>query len=399
MSAQGLRLLTVENAASPADRQRWSKRLLQFGGAAAGLLLLAGVLRDATFGIWNALISPDQIANFANQKAAGDAFSLGALRAGVLVLALVFAIRKWLLREANERFFALALAAVVAAALYWVGSRFIDTYEFERMYPREAAVDQLKADTSAFRVYGLPGAYQKGYAQYHLLASADSWLDQEYKAYRAYRGGDYNRNPYFMEGLRQNADGSVEGSTFLDMLNVKYFLYRLPDYPGLRIAENKSALPRAWFVDRVENMALDAQLDKMRAADFDPRQIALVEGFSQSPPPNDSIAPKTEIHREEYRNNFLRYRVKTDTEGLLVISEVWFPYWQLQVDGKDQELLRANYLFRGVHLGPGEHVVEMRYASKPLGQALWVSLIAALGLGILCFAWAKTGRKDPPAAA
>ncbi len=395
MSAHAMRLLTTDPKITSADRQRWSKRLLQFGGGIAAILILAGLSGGTAYEIWNAFISADQVTNLANQKSAVGAFDFGAIRCGVLILALVFAVRKWILQDLNERAFAMALAVIVAADLYSVGSHFIETYDFDRMFPREAAIEKIKTDPSAFRIFGMPGTFPKGYTQYHKLGSVEDWVDQEFRLYRAFRGNDYSRNPFFMENLKQNQDGSVEGNHFLDMLNVKYLCYRLPDYPGVQVSENRSALPRAWFVTQWESVSVESQIDRMRAPEFDPHRLALLDPASALPSGGmaDSLLPNPKIEREMFKNNSLRYHVQNDKEGILLVSEVWFPFWRLRVDGKSQSLLRANYLFRGVHLLPGDHRIEMQYVSDTLLEALWGSFLAGLGLIALCFGWSRFGGK------
>jgi hypothetical protein len=50
------------------------------------------------------------------------------------------------------------------------------------------------------------------------------------------------------------------------------------------------------------------------------------------------------------------------------------------VDGKPAELLRCNFIMRGVYLSPGQHTVEFDFSlpNKPLYLTL-----SAIGVGIL----------------
>lgn len=396
MAAQALRLLTVERASLKLDWNRLSRRTLRAGLVASGVLLAAGLFSGAVYGIWDAIFSGEHIPNLRNQPAAQDAFVLGALRAGVLVLALTLAFRAWIVRERNERAFALVLGLVALVDLYWVGSHFVDTYKFAQAFPQEAAVEYVKKDTAMPRVFVVPGTLPKGYTQYHGLHNTGDWFDQEYRVYRAYRGGDYNRNPYLLEGLRQNPDGTLEGNALLDMLNVKYLLFRVPESPRVQLAENRSVMPRAWFVTRWEQVAPDLQLDRMRAPGFNPRELALVD--TALPSPSGPASARADIRREMYRNNALRYAVANDETGIFVLSENWFPYWRVTVDGVRQPLLRVNYLFRGVYLEPGEHVIEMRYVSPRLRNSLWISLASVAGIALLAWAWGRMARIPSEAA-
>jgi len=387
MSAQTLRLLTGDSDGAPKNTKSWEKKLLLAGLVAGGALLLAGLMSGVTYGLWNAFISPQDIPNIVRQDAARSAFTGGAIRAGLLVLGLAFALRNLLLQKRNVRGFAAALLAIVMIDLLFVDTKFIETYEFGRMFPHEAAIDRLKADQRDFRVFSMPGANPRGYLQYHEIESTDGWADQEYRAYRAYRGGDYQQNPTFMEGLHQRADGSVGGSKFLDMLNVRYLLFRMKEMPGLQVAENQSAMPRTWFTTQWKSSAIENQIETMRQSDFDPRNLTLLDskaGLGDSKA--DSLPARFHSERLSAGVNRSRFRVSNDKEGILVISEVWIPYWRAKVDGKDQDLLRVNYLFRGLKLSPGDHQIDMYYHSGPLRQGLMVSLASALlliGMGFL----------------
>jgi uncharacterized membrane protein YfhO len=67
---------------------------------------------------------------------------------------------------------------------------------------------------------------------------------------------------------------------------------------------------------------------------------------------------------------------------MVVLSDTWYPGWHATVDGKDAKVERADYLLRGVRVGPGTHTVEMTY--RPLSFRIgWiVSLLTALALAI-----------------
>lgn len=85
----------------------------------------------------------------------------------------------------------------------------------------------------------------------------------------------------------------------------------------------------------------------------------------------------------EYRNNSVKIEAELSQQGLLVLNDANYPGWRAQVDGKDVEILRANFLFRAVPLDKGRHTVEFMYRPKSLylGAAISIiSLIATLYL-------------------
>ena len=91
--------------------------------------------------------------------------------------------------------------------------------------------------------------------------------------------------------------------------------------------------------------------------------------------------------------------VETDGDSYLVSSEVFYPGWQVRVDGQPAVLHRANALFRAVEIPAGRHEVEMTFHPKSFALGAWVSVIAwfgtVLGFGGLIlrrryFSWKKS---------
>ncbi len=387
MSAQTLSLLekTLLDM-SEAKKQQWTKKLFQFGFGFSGLLILGGLSASATYGLWNSTLGSTNFPNINAQPSNYSDFSVGTIKNGVLLAILVFALGKWVLQGSNWNKFGLVLAAIVLVDLYLVDNKFIYGIDFNRIFPKEQAVEYLKTDTSSFRVFGVPGAYDRGYMQYNKIQTADDWADNEYTIYRAYRGNDYQQNPNFFFGLQQNPDGTVGGSKFLDMLNVKYIAFRTQNDPGIKLALNKTVLPRAYFVHQWENADDNVILEKMKTPEFDPKRKVLVSSTTPTPFSGaDSDSTSAIIKRNYEGFSRLDYNVKNTSSGLLVLSEIYFPFWQVTVNGKPVTLLRVNYAFRGVLLPAGENHVEMHYVSPWIHKSFYISLAALLGLGIFLF--------------
>ena len=54
--------------------------------------------------------------------------------------------------------------------------------------------------------------------------------------------------------------------------------------------------------------------------------------------------------------------------GFVVLNDVWHPWWTADVDGEDVPILRANVLFRAVHVPAGRHVLTFEF--KPISSAM-----------------------------
>ena len=79
--------------------------------------------------------------------------------------------------------------------------------------------------------------------------------------------------------------------------------------------------------------------------------------------------------------------VTTDKPGILLLSEIWYPAWQVTIDGAPAKLLRADYSLRGVAGPAGKHTVTMEYQSGAYRTGMWITLgtlvVAVAGAGLL----------------
>ena len=131
----------------------------------------------------------------------------------------------------------------------------------------------------------------------------------------------------------------------------------------------------------------------MNSDDFDPQQVVVLE----SPPKNEGLfsTPKNPVSGSctilQEGSETITLRASVNQPAYLVLSEIYYPGWQATVDGEKAEVLRGNYLFRVIPLGPGDHEVCLRFVSWPFRIGMMVSLAALVG-GIL-FLW-RCRRRD-----
>jgi uncharacterized membrane protein YfhO len=91
--------------------------------------------------------------------------------------------------------------------------------------------------------------------------------------------------------------------------------------------------------------------------------------------------------------------LKATGPGLLVVTDALYPGWRVRVDGEESEILPADYAFRGVPLGPGEHLVAMYYEPVSYRLGLFIGLlccgllVAALTLHVSA---RRCGAAKPP---
>lgn len=129
-------------------------------------------------------------------------------------------------------------------------------------------------------------------------------------------------------------------------------------------------MPRAFCVSRAISKA-DVLAD---LSGFDPRTTAFLEESGWSAP---RAFTRADVRELEWTNNSVRLAADLDGDGLLVLTEQYFPGWRVEVDGQPRELLRVDSIFRGVVLEAGEHEVVFRYRAASLTMGLALTLLAA----------------------
>jgi len=163
-------------------------------------------------------------------------------------------------------------------------------------------------------------------------------------------------------------------------------LYRHDDRPG-----------RAWLVEEVivepdperQLLRLRAGLDLARVAVVD-RPPRVARGAEDPAVRADASASVAVLRSEPER---IEIAVATPRDRLLVLSELAYPGWQAELDGRPVTILTANYVLRAVAVPAGRHRVVFRY--RPASLALGASFSAA-GLGIVLLAWLRGARRAAP---
>jgi hypothetical protein len=160
--------------------------------------------------------------------------------------------------------------------------------------------------------------------------------------------------------------------------------------PGLRLAyqgkdariyANENALPRAFVVDRQRVVeGEDAALDAVVSPAFRPLEEAISEEPIAGVPTSGRGESTGRARITRYAPEQVEVKAALEEPGLLVLSDLHYPGWKAEVDGRDVPIERVDYALRGVPLNAGRHLVVFRY--EPLSWRLgWI--VSLLGLALL----------------
>jgi hypothetical protein len=182
--------------------------------------------------------------------------------------------------------------------------------------------------------------------------------------------------------------------------------------PGLHVAykgkdgvvyANSNALPRVFVVDRQRTVAGDkAQLAAVTSPGFDGHGVAVtdhpVPGIPQAAGTATGSSDATAKLRS-YDAEKVVIDATASRPSLVVLTDSFYPGWKATVDGKPAPIERVDYVLRGVSVGPGHHMIVMRYQPASWRLGWIVSLVALLALlGALASVWIGTRRHSKAAA-
>jgi hypothetical protein len=155
-------------------------------------------------------------------------------------------------------------------------------------------------------------------------------------------------------------------------------LYELD--PGVRRVH---IVPDAWLGPNIS-----WQIQGMFLERFDPAAGLLVS--EQPPPPAGQRGLPVQPYANFLEDGVNRVVVGAGLprDGYLALFDSYDDDWRVDVDGAPAPLMRANGLFRGVHLVAGSHVVTFTYRPSRMYIGAAISGATALALAAWCM-WSR----------
>ena len=191
----------------------------------------------------------------------------------------------------------------------------------------------------------------------------------------------------------------------------------------VRIYRNENAFPRAWLVSETEQYTdRKSVLDRLSDTDLDLHRTVLLEAelvvntgaatdrripavalrrgddliFKTRAPSGSatgvetpfSLAPgATSVSSLPRIPGNRAYNVETETNQMLVLSEMYYPGWHAKLDGTPVDIYRANFALMAIPIPSGRHTVELSFepeAVRPIvAISFWTFLIVIGGM-FLC---------------
>jgi hypothetical protein len=173
-------------------------------------------------------------------------------------------------------------------------------------------------------------------------------------------------------------------SAFADLLGVRFIASGIPVEridtslkPGdltfiartkdAYVYENPRALPRVMLLTDWQ-LADFEELTHSGWPPVDPRRTVLLEtapvGFSRAA----AVGTSGTARLIRYANTEVVVEVEAPSGGILLLNDVWHPWWRATVDGTDTAIMRADVIFRAVVVPRGRH--RVRFTFHPFTSAV-----------------------------
>jgi hypothetical protein len=141
------------------------------------------------------------------------------------------------------------------------------------------------------------------------------------------------------------------------------------------IYQNPRALPRVMLITQWRLFDFN-ELTRSGWPPVDPIRTVLLERAPEGFPTSGQPAAPGTARLLRYANTEVVVEVEAPDGGMLVLNDVWHPWWRARIDGQNADILKANGIFRAVVVPSGRH--EVRFSFHPFSGA-FAELIETLG--------------------
>tara|TARA_B110000858_G_scaffold24528_1_gene24965 strand:- start:42 stop:1397 length:1356 start_codon:yes stop_codon:yes gene_type:complete len=198
--------------------------------------------------------------------------------------------------------------------------------------------------------------------------------------------------------LKNNQFELLKSNHFFNMLNTKYYIFNpegnaIVDFinpnrdktPG--VLKNPYTLGNAWTVKEIKWVSnADAEISYLIDSSFNPSNVAVIDERFRDVIGDISISGESKVNFLSYRANQLEYEINTQSEELIVFSEVFYDKgWKAFIDGVETPHVRINYILRGLKVNPGSHKILFKYDLPIFKYSSIISFSSSIIVLLLCF--------------
>jgi hypothetical protein len=198
-------------------------------------------------------------------------------------------------------------------------------------------------------------------------------------------------------------DKAILSDQISNLLNTRYILKpasaneagAIYQDSAWKVYQNPNAYPAAWIVhETMIEPSIERLNSRIYANEIDFGRFAVLNapiGMSLEARVNAMPEPAT---FKTYSANRLELDVQTQSRGMLVLSELFYPGWRATVNGEKATIYKINGVFRGIVVPEGRSRITLQYAPISVFVGGFISLITffAVLLGF-AFHWRRSNLR------
>ena len=256
--------------------------------------------------------------------------------------------------------------AIVIFDLFNINNRYIDKDLFIdkniNTYQASEIDNNILADTLDFRVFDMSAGLSNANTSYF------------HNSVNGYHAAKLKRFQEYYDYLSYH-----DNQKLFNTLNVKYLIGK-DENNNDQLYQNPDAFGNAWAVDSlalVDNY--DNLLNQLKDADL--REVGFALNKSISIETSRNYNPSDLIKLEKIKNSssHISYNFESLSEQLIVFSEIYYPSgWQVYLNGEKTNYFDINYLFRGMVVPKGEHLIEFLFSPKIVKTGINIRIITII---------------------
>jgi len=121
-------------------------------------------------------------------------------------------------------------------------------------------------------------------------------------------------------------------------------------------------------IDESIEFASENTPGKIIAIDKDPGFASFKDGF------------QSDASVKYFKSDSIKIAARSDQDGVLVLSETYYPGWKVYVDGIEKPILRVDGILRGAAIPKGAHTVEFVFRPNSFITGIIISICAMISL-------------------
>lgn len=303
-----------------------------------------------------------------------------ALRSFVFITAAAGLLFAYLRDLLHVNYALLGIALLVILDVWGVNKRYLNADSFisnpsNQYFSATPADQKILADNDYFRVLNIQNPFNEARTSYR-FNSIGGYHGAKMSRYQDLI--EKNLGPEISQFIQKAQEGNFDWESIqnLNMLNTKYLLAGNSENA---VFQNPKANGPAWIpeevlpvTNNVEEIETLRTMHSKESATFNSLEFP------------DIIAGQGSVSLSSYEPNKVTYTANVSKAGLAVFSEIYYPEgWFATINGADADILRVNYLLRGLNLPQGESSITFEFRPKSYLSMVTFMIIAQYMLLLL----------------